>query len=77
MHISRLITIAETPKIIMRSLKKGTFITVSWPCIAGFDASILLRNINNKKAILQIKVKREKKEITFIKVISLKIIPTK
>ncbi len=48
-------------------MKKGTATTVSLLCFTGFDASILLRKIKSKKAMLQIMVKREKKEMTFMK----------
>ena len=77
MHIRRLITIAETPKIIIRSLKKGTLETASWAWVTGFAASSLLRKIKSKNAMLQIKVNRDKKEITLIRVKSLKIVSTK
>jgi hypothetical protein len=77
MHIRRLITIAETPKIMIRSLKKGIVETVSWLCVTGFLDSNLLRKIKSKKAMLQINVNRERKEITFIGIKSLKIVSPK
>ena len=66
MHISRLIIIAEMPSVMMISLKNGTAITVSLLCVTGFCASSLAMKIKSKKAILQMIVSREKKEITFI-----------
>lgn len=69
--------IAENPKIIMRSLKNGTRKTASFAATAGFLASSLLNKRNNKKQMLQIKVKREKNEINFIKINVLKILSTK
>ncbi len=68
MHITRLITIAENPRIIIRSLKKGTEVTVPVVLIAGFAASILEKITNNKKHILQMKVNLEKNEINLIKI---------
>jgi hypothetical protein len=72
-----LITMAENPKIIMRSLKNGTRKTSSLPVTTGFLASSLLKKRNNKKQMLQMKVKREKNEINFIKINVLKILSTK
>jgi hypothetical protein len=66
MHINKLIMIAENPRVITRLLKKGIESTISLPWETGFFASILLKKINNIKAILQIRVNRDKKEITFI-----------
>jgi hypothetical protein len=57
---------AEKPSVITRSLKKGSACTVSGLSVTGFFVSSLLKNTNNKNAILQIRVNREKKEITFI-----------
>lgn len=68
---------AENPKIMMRSLKNGIRKTTSLPATAGFLASSRLNKINNKKQMLQIKVKREKNEINFIKEDVLKILSTK
>jgi hypothetical protein len=68
---------AENPKIIMRSLKNGTRKTAPLPATTGFLASSLLNKRNNKKQMLQIKVKREKNEINFIKINVLKILSTK
>lgn len=68
---------AEKPKIIMRSLKNGIRKTAPSPATAGFLASSLLNKRNNKKQMLQIKVKREKNEINFIKINVLKILSTK
>jgi len=70
-------TIAETPSVIIISLKNGTATTVSLLCVIGFCASILPRKIKSKNAMLQMIVNLEKKEITFIENISLKILPTK
>lgn len=58
--------IAENPRVITRLLKKGMVSTISLPWETGFFASILLKKVNNIKAILQIRVNRDKKEITFI-----------
>lgn len=66
MHMIRLIMMAENPKVMMRSLKKGTGITVFGSAVTGFPASTLLKIINTKNAILQISVNLEKKEMTFI-----------
>lgn len=69
--------IAETPSVMIISLKNGTATTVSLLCVTGFCASILPRKIKSKNAMLQMIVNLEKKEITFIENISLKILPTK
>ena len=66
MHMIRLIMMAENPKVITRSLKKGMGLTVFESPVTGFPASTLLKIINNKNAILQISVNLEKKEMTFI-----------
>lgn len=68
---------AENPKIIMRSLKNGIRKTASLPATTGLLASSLLNKRNNKKQMLQMKVKREKNEINFIKINVLKILSTK
>lgn len=68
---------AEKPKMIIISLKKGKRVTMSFPVTEGVSASILLNKINNKKQILQIKATLEKNEINFIKVYVLKILSTK
>jgi hypothetical protein len=60
--------IAENPKIIIRSLKKGNGKTPSDVATAGFLASSRLIKINIKKQMLQMKVNREKNEINFIKI---------
>jgi hypothetical protein len=57
---------AENPKVITRSLKKGTGLTVFESPVTGFPASTLLKIINSKNALLQISVNLEKKEMTFI-----------
>lgn len=62
----RLMMIAENPKIIMRSLKKGKATTVSLDASTCFFASILLKKINKRKQILQMNVNFEKNEIIFI-----------
>ena len=77
MHMIELITIAENPKIITRSLKKGNAITVPFAASTCFLASILLKKRNNKKQMLQMKAKREKNEINFIKINVLKKLSTK
>ena len=77
MHISRLIIIAETPSVMIISLKNGTATTVSLLCVTGFCASILAMKIKSIKAMLQMIVNLEKKEITFIENNSLNILSTK
>ena len=52
---------AETPRVITRSLKNGTSITLSPEETAGFLDSIHRKNTNNKKAMLQINVNRNRK----------------
>jgi hypothetical protein len=52
---------AENPKVITRSLKKGMGITVFESPVTGLFASILLKIIKSKNAILQISVNLEKK----------------
>ena len=66
MHMIRLIMMAENPKVITRSLKKGTGVKVFESPVTGFPASTLLKIVNSKNAILQISVNLEKKEMTFI-----------
>jgi hypothetical protein len=61
-----LITIAENPKIIIRSLIKGMGNTVPWPVVAGFFASSLLNKRKSKNEMLHIKVNLEKNEMVFI-----------
>ena len=73
----KLMMMAENPKIIIRSLKNGNEITVPFAADTVFFASILLKKINNKKQMLQMKVKREKNKINFIKINVLKIMSTK
>ena len=65
-HIKKLMTIAENPRTITRSLKNGKTDTVSLLPITALLASILLKKINNKNEILHIKVNLEKNEINFI-----------
>lgn len=57
---------AENPSTMTRSLKNGTANTVSLLPVMAFFASILLKKINSKKEMLQIKVNLEKNEINFI-----------
>jgi hypothetical protein len=64
--MSRLIMIAEIPSVMIMSLKNGTGTTLSVLCVMSFLAPGLLRKIKSKKQKLQMMVKREKKEITFI-----------
>lgn len=59
--------IAEKPKIITRSLKKGKATTVPGVPTDGFAASSFEKIINNKKQMLQMNVNLEKNEINFIK----------
>jgi hypothetical protein len=68
MHIRRLITIAENPSIIIRSLKKGKTTTVPGVPTTVFFASIFEKITNNKKQTLQMKVNLEKNERNFIKI---------
>ena len=72
MHIKRLMIIAETPKVMIISLKYETRMAVSLPRVTGFRASSLPRKIKSKKQQLQMTVKREKKETIFIENNSLK-----
>lgn len=60
-------TIAENPKIIIRSLKKGIGKTMPLPAVTAFFASSLLKNTKSKNEMLQIKVNLEKNEMIFIK----------
>jgi hypothetical protein len=69
MQIKKLIIIAEKPKIMTRSLKKGSGKTAPAGAATGFLASNLLIKMNIKKQMLQINVNREKNEINFIKII--------
>lgn len=66
--MSKLIKIAEKPKMIMRSLKKGSGKTLPDIATTGFLASSLLIRMNIKKQMLQMKVNLEKNEINFIKI---------
>jgi hypothetical protein len=66
MHITRLITIAENPRITIRSLIKGNETTVPGVPVASFAASSFEKMTNNKKQTLQMNVNREKNEINFI-----------
>ena len=59
--------IAETPRVMMRSLKKGTSITLSAEVAAGFFNSIHLKKTNSRKAMLQINVNFDKKLKTRIR----------
>ena len=68
MHITRLIKIAEKPRMMTRSLKKGNEITLPGTPAAGLPDSILENIINNTKQMLQMNVNREKNEINFIKI---------
>jgi hypothetical protein len=66
MHISRLMMIAEMPNIMIMSSKYETGTTLSELCVTGLLASSLPRKIKSRKQKLQMIVRREKKEITFI-----------
>ena len=68
MHITTLITIAENPRIIIKSLKKGKTTTVPGAPTTVFFASSFEKITNNKKQMLQIKVNLEKNENNFIKI---------
>ena len=61
MFMMRLMMIALTPNVITRSLKIGTAETLSLIAFAGFFNSSHLKKINNKKAMLQMKVNFDKK----------------
>jgi len=65
--------IAEIPNVIIMSLKYETGTTLSGTRDTGFRASSFPRKINSKKQQLQMMVKREKKEITFIENNSVKL----
>lgn len=65
-HITRLITMAENPRITIRSLRKGNETRVPGVPVASFAASSFEKITNNKKQMLQMKVNREKNEINFI-----------
>jgi hypothetical protein len=52
--------IAQNPRIMMRSLIKGTAITSSAEAYTGFFCSIQLKKRNNKKAMLHINVNFDK-----------------
>jgi hypothetical protein len=62
-----LITIAENPKVIIASWRKGTGINFSPVALTGLLNSNHLKNANNTNAILQISVNRDKNKITFIR----------
>jgi hypothetical protein len=68
MHMNKLMMMAENPKIIIRSLKKGSGKTASDAATPGLLASNLLIRINIKKQMLHMKVNLEKNEIIFIKI---------
>ncbi len=53
--------IALKPKVITRSLKNGTAITLSVLPVTGFFISSHLKKINSKNAILQMNVNFDKK----------------
>lgn len=57
---------AENPRMIMRSLRKGNDTTVPAGPVGAFVVSIFEKITNNKKQILQMKVNLEKKESHFI-----------
>ena len=59
--ISRLITIEQTPKVMIRSLKKGTANILSPAPFAGFLNSNHLKKTNKRNAMLQINVNLDKK----------------
>lgn len=63
---------AEIPNVMIMSLKYETGTTLSLLCVTAFLASSLPRKTKSKKQKLQMMVKREKKEITFIENNSLK-----
>ena len=66
MHITRLITMAENPRMIMRSFRKGNDTTIPAGPVGAFVVSSIEKMTNNKKQILQMKVNLEKKESHFI-----------
>ncbi|MBS1735028.1 MAG: hypothetical protein JSS98_00300 [Bacteroidetes bacterium] len=59
-------TIAENPKMIITSLKKGIGNTISLAPEPGGGEPCKLKKIKTKKARLQISVNLDKKEITFM-----------
>lgn len=69
--IKKLMMIAQTPSVITRSLKKGTATTWSAGPVITFFNSIHLKNTNSRKAILQMKVKRDKKAKSLISKIAI------
>lgn len=65
-HIKKFIIIAENPKMITRSLKKGSGNTISLAAGVGAGDPCKLKMIKIKKAKLQISVNFDKKEIIFM-----------
>ena len=65
-HIRKFIKMAENPSVMITFLKYGIVSTTPLACDTGFFASILLKIIKSKKAILQMMVNLEKNKITFI-----------
>ena len=53
-------TIAEKPKVMIRSLKIGTALSLSSEPFTGLFISIHLKKTNNRKAMLQINVNFDK-----------------
>ena len=52
---------AQNPRVMIRSLKKGTAIAFSLEPVTGLRISIHLKKTNSKNAMLQIKVNFERK----------------
>lgn len=65
-HITRLITMAENPRVIMVFLKKGRLFAMSFPMGVDVLVSNLFRMANTINATLQMAVNFEKKESVFI-----------
>jgi hypothetical protein len=66
---------AENPKVITRFLKYGIASTAPLTASTGSFASILLKIIKSKKAILQMIVNLDKNKITFIAWIGFIVLP--
>lgn len=64
--IAILIMMAENPSVMTRFFKNGTGSTTSLWGFEVFLTSIHLKKANNKNAILQINVNREKNKTTFM-----------
>jgi len=70
MCIAMLIAIAVKPSVTIRFFKNGTEPSTSFRSVTGFLISSQRKKTKNKNAILQMNVKREKNESTFISSVS-------